>query len=461
MDGPVSRGEVRRAAWIIAGLVLAGVLLRAVVAFGVFGRMPLVSDAESYAVEATDWLAHGHPRAFYWPPGNTVLLLLSFGALGEGAFAARVATVLVSSLTVVFAAGIGGRLGGRRVAFATAATGALYVPAVLLCGQSYSQHLAGLCLVAVAYYGPLAVEEGRLHAFALGGLAFGVGAATRPSALSIAPVLVVFTVLAARSALRDRDSARASRIAVGAVCAALCAAVCVAPAVLHNRARGEGWTISTNSERNFFLGNNPYTPDYKTSHLAQRPMQMLPSDVQEYLRSFQERSSARAAMQREAMEYIAEHPLRTLYRIANRARAFWGFDYLATRVAQEHGGAASARAAPALLALEAGGFVVVMALVTCALVGLRGSIRGGWTPWLVALVLAYQAPYLIAFSGGTYHFPVMGLLWPFAALAAVRLHEEGLSWFARRIGFRGGVALGLLFAFQVEYAIQAARMASP
>lgn len=76
-------------------------------------------------------------------------------------------------------------------------------------------------------------------------------------------------------------------------------------------------------------------------------------------------------------------------------------------------------------------------------------------------MLAYQAPYLIAFSGGTYHFPVMGLLWPFAALAAVRLHEEGLSWFARRIGFRGGVALGLLFAFQVEYAIQAARMASP
>lgn len=461
MHDPVSARTARRASVLFVGLLLLAVALRGLSAFNLLGRVPLVSDAESFASEAVDWLAHGHPHPFYWPPGNTVLLVLFFRALGDAALAARLAMVLVSSLTVLFAALIARRLGGRRAMLATAALGALYMPAVLLCSQSYSQHLAGLCLVCVAYFGPLALRDDRALAYPPCGFFFGLGCLTRPSMLGIAPVLLVLALISLRAPWRARDLAHLRRIAVGLACAATCAAATLAPAVAHNHARGAGFTISTNNERNLFLGNNRFTPDYKTGHLGQRSVEELPADVRVYLLGFYERPDARKAMQREAVDYMRGHPLRTLYRIANRARAFWGFDYLATRVVQQHAQGRLKQAAPVLLALEAGTFVATMALAACAIVALRASMRRGFGLWLGALVLAYQIPYLIAFSAGTYHFPVMGLVWPFAGVAVAHVSREGLRPFAQRLGARGFAVLALLLAVQVEYAVQTAGMSSP
>jgi hypothetical protein len=226
-----------------------------------------------------------------------------------------------------------------------------------------------------------------------------------------------------------------------------------------NHRAGAGWTISTNNERNLFLGNNPYTPDYKTSHLGQRPLAELDPEAGRYLASFYARPDARAAMRRAALAYMAQHPARTALRTVNRATSFWGFDYLASREIQKwrsgRAGAAAAERAPAaggtspagwvLLGLEAGGYLATAAL---ALVALFGRRREGAGPeatraWLVALVLAYELPYTLAFSGGTYHFPVAPLLLPLAATAAVRWRD---AW---REVCRGGAACWALGAFAV------------
>jgi hypothetical protein len=71
---------------------------------------------------------------------------------------------------------------------------------------------------------------------------------------------------------------------------------------------------------------------------------------------------------------------------------------------------------------------------------------------LLLLAAAYQAPYAVAFSSGTYHHPVMGLLFPLAglALASWRDPEGALARARRSRGF--WAAAVLLVALQIEYA---------
>jgi hypothetical protein len=73
--------------------------------------------------------------------------------------------------------------------------------------------------------------------------------------------------------------------------------------------------------------------------------------------------------------------------------------------------------------------------------------------WLLGLVAAYEAPYAIAFSGGAYHFPVVPLLVPFAAMAVTRALERGSDGVGKLLSTKGTrVALAVFAAVQVQYA---------
>jgi 4-amino-4-deoxy-L-arabinose transferase-like glycosyltransferase len=416
----------------------AAVWLRAVVALVVLGGMPMVSDAREY-FDLGDLLTAGGPRgAYYWPPGESVVLAGAFALSGKSLLVARLVTIAESVAGVALTALLARALAGRRAARVAGWVGALYAPSVLLCGQTYSQHLASLCLVAVAYFGLRAGRERRLVFFALTGAALGLGCLTRPSMASVVPVVAV-TWWWTRGSVRGPALAVAIALAI------------VAPVLVHDAGTGAGWTLSTNNERNLFLGNNPYTPDYKTSHLGQRALEDLPADAREYLRSFYDRPDAREAMEHEALSYMASHPLRTAWRTLNRTTSFWGFDYLASREIQKSLDLGP-RAALPLLALEAGSYIAVLALAVVGFLGLRDLCDPGWRTWLVALALGYAAPYALAFSGGTYHFPVIPLVLPFAAVTLT----VGVR---RRMRTRSALAaLVVVACVQAQYAYHALRM---
>jgi 4-amino-4-deoxy-L-arabinose transferase-like glycosyltransferase len=314
---------------------------------------------------------------------------------------------------------------------------------VLLCGQTYAQHLASLCLAATAYFGLRAARERRLLHFALAGAALGLGCLTRPSMTSVAPVLAIAAWVAVR-----RGHSPALPTAAGALLAACAAVVVVMPAAAHNARAGAGWTLSTNNERNLFLGNNPYTPDYKTSHLGQRSLDELDVGTRAYLESFYDRPDARTAMRDEALTFIRAHPFRSALRTLNRATSFWGFDYLATREIQSWLGARTAPLLP-IFALEAGGYFVVAVLALLGILGKAGAGESAPRSWLLGLTLAYQAPYAIAFSGGAYHFPAMPLLMPFAGIAAA---EGTVGLKALLAGRAVRFALIAFALLQVQYA---------
>ena len=90
-----------------------------------------------------------------------------------------------------------------------------------------------------------------------------------------------------------------------------------------------------------------------------------------------------------------------------------------------------------------------MLLILAALLDPHAQPRRRATVWLVALVLAYQLPYGLAFSAGTYHFPVLALLLPLAGVGLVAVREGVLHRLLRRPAFL--VAVVVLLAIQVQY----------
>jgi hypothetical protein len=188
--------------------------------------------------------------------------------------------------------------------------------------------------------------------------------------------------------------------------------------------------------------------------LGQRSLEELDPAARTYLESFYARSDERAAMRRAAVEYMVHHPARTSLRTLNRATSFWGFDYLASREIQNWRGWGTGSTLP-LLALEGASYLAVAGLALVTLFAMRGTGNPAWRWWLVALALAYELPYSIAFSGGTYHFPVVPLLVPLAAVAATR---PARAWRSLRQSRAAWAALGVFAIIEAQYAYYAVTM---
>ena len=447
--------DPRAAYW--CALLGGAFLLRLLVAQVVLADMPLVSDSLSYSL--TGVALHEHfpgARAFFWPPGMPALLAGVYALLGSELWVSRLVACTLGTLQVALSTALARELlADPRGVRATGWLAALYPPAVLMSGQTYSQHLAGVALTALALFAMRLWRTGRTFDGACAGIAWGIGCATRPSMLSVGPALLS---LAAVAWWRGRARLAAApgwerRVAGGALLGVALAGAILAPVALHNRRHGAGATLSTNNEANFFYGNNPYTPHYKTSHLGQREASQLDPAVRDYLQRFRNAPDPRAAMRNEALRYIGEHPGITAWRSANRIRAFWGFDYLMARNIQLDRGLGTGWLL-ALTALEAGGYALVIALALVTLLCGAGELRrpAAWTA--LACVVAYQVPYALAFSAGTYHFPVMGLLFPFAGLAVAGDPRREPPWLRARSSRALWLALAIFVAIQIEYAIQ-------
>lgn len=437
--------------WLV--VLSVAVAVRAVVAVGLLRAMPLVSDALCYS-QMAERLLKSFPgeQAYYWPPGTAYFLLLFYRIFGASVVVARAATIAVSVASVAaITLGCERALGRPRAAWWVGWIAALYPPSIMMCGQPSSQHLVTLCLIVAAAALIAGWRRRRFGWWAVAGAALGLASLTRPSTLLMAPILIV-----AAGALALRRSQSGSRGAMLAAAAAgvACLAAVVGPVVLHNASHDAGPAISINNERNFFIGNNRYTPDYKTSHLAQRKSEKLDPQTRDYILRHTEKFDrpTRRAMVNEALGYIRHHKLRTLYRSLNRIRAFWGFDYLASRQVQLHYKLGMEKLGLLLLG-EAGGYAALMLLVLAGLTCTWGyfSPAGRWT--LLLMVLAYQLPYALAFSCGTYHFPVVWLLMPLAGGAMARLRDDTdqfLPLIRRRRVF--WIAAAVFALIQIEYA---------
>ncbi|MBI1726982.1 MAG: glycosyltransferase family 39 protein [Candidatus Rokubacteria bacterium] len=450
----LSSADAAPSAGFWCALLGSALALRLLIAYVVLGDMPLVSDAESYSLEAVALLDHfPGTQAYFWPPGMPYLLASVYALLGSELWVSRLVACTLGTAQVALSTALAREaLGDPRGVRAAGWLAALYPPAVLMSGQTYSQHLAGVSLTALAVCAIRLWRTSRPAAGGAAGTAWGIGCITRPSMLSAGPALLM---LGALGWLRERrtgepPSAWGRRLGAAMLGLGLAAAIAV-PIVRHNERHGAGATLSTNNEANFFYGNNPYTPHYKTSHFGQREPSQLDPAVRDYLARFRSAPDPRAAMKAEALRYIREHPGITAWRTANRIRAFWGFDYLMARHVQLNLELGTGWLL-ALTAVEAGGYALVLSLALVTLLCGWGELRRPAALAALVAAFAYQAPYALAFSGGTYHFPVMGLLFPFAGLAAARDLRNEQPWVRARSSRSFWVTLSTFVAIQFEYA---------
>ena len=463
-----------------------GLALRLLVAVVWLGSLPMHGDAADYFSEAVG--LHEGTReavAYYWPPGTTYLLATLFKFTGPSETAARVLMAVLGSLQILVIGWLGRELTGQlRTGRVAAWIAALYPPVVLFTWQCGSQHLSAFCLTMVALYGLRTWRFPSFKNVMLLGLTLGLGCLARPSMLSIvaaAPLLAAWLWFKWSCVPHEPEYGTGPMpqrpklwVAAAAWAAALTiAALCLAPTALYNARHGGGWTLSTNNERNFFIGNNPHTPWYKTGHMAQRQLSELSPDAQTYLKAAYAAPNRRARMSQLAWEHIRQEPALFVLRTANRARAFWGFDYIASRTYQaslksagESSGMLTKAKVGGLLLLEAGGYLAVMLLATAGLLAGWNQQRSAIQWWLLGLTVMYAAPYGLAFAAGTYHFPVIGLLIPFAAIGWTTLaNGHGPQAFLTRVRqtfwqHRATFwATCLLLAVQAEYLYFAVRYA--
>ncbi|MFZ1937373.1 MAG: hypothetical protein WCB27_19580 [Thermoguttaceae bacterium] len=454
-------------------LVLVAVAVRIVVAFGLFGDLSQISDALCYADQARHMVAGTWNYPNFWPAGRSIALVPFFWAFGTSEAVVKANAITFDIGCVLMAAVLGHIvLRKRSAARLTGWIAVVYPPMVMLSGCSYTNNVTMLSmllfssLAIVACRTCLKNKFASLAAWFVSGCALGCAILNRPSAQTVlffAGVCWIGLMIvrwAKPRLVRFAEHVSWKMLWGSGIVFLLGLLGCVFPVLKHNASLNAGWVLSVNNEMNCLLGNNPYTPHYKTWQFGQGHAFVRP-EFQTYMSSFRGKNVPRSAMIREAIRYICERPDIFLLRTVNRIRAFWGFEYEASGNVHEQWAASSGgemtrwkkAEASALFCAEAGGYCLVMCLAIAGLFLFRKGMDGRFVAFFIAIIFAYQLPYAITHCNGRFHTPLMGFIFCFAALA---LDEARLGraagWPALIKKTWYWVAIIVFFLVQIEYA---------
>lgn len=430
-----------------AGAVAVGLALR-VAALVLLSRFPFVGDERSYFVMAGQLL----DRVKFtpdWPPGLPYYLALFHSFLGRSQVVAMAAMVpwYLAFSAVLFALVM--RIGGRRPANIALWVFAVYPTFIYHSIVPLTQLPVAACLLLVALL--LLVLRGRRSLSIPVGIGAALGAAVlmRPSVVFLALGVPVFIAVRWRSV-------RGGLVALGV------AAVLVAPWLLKVRAMtGDLVFVNYATSRNLYIGNNEWTPLYKTwwfgSHdeAGAVPREFSAEDAR--IRALPAAEEERAYRDL-AADHIQSAPGRFALRTLNRIRTYFAFDTYAGTVLIKFNKLPQALGL-AVIALDALFYIALMALSLVAFRAPRGLGTGRVTrATLLWIVAAYAVPYWVAFSHPTYHIPVVPLLAiPGVVLLAQAAGMDSRALSAARESLRSrrsiAIALAIFVAVQVEWAL--------
>ncbi|MFI5316519.1 MAG: hypothetical protein ACHQ6T_12525 [Myxococcota bacterium] len=378
-------------------------------------HVPLVADAKSYH-EMGVAIARGESFEPYYPPGLSLLQAPLCALLGAGELVARAEMIGCWLAASFLLRGCTRALAGERAANLAVTCFALYPTSIWLSVEPLTQVPAAACLLAIAWLAPALAERPRLLPSLGLGLATAELALIRPSSL---PFLV-----AVPSYLLLRSAGARSALLVTAI-----ALLPVGAWLARAHAMTGRWVpINDANALNLFYGNNPYTPLYKTwwfgSHAAGEPG--VPREFTELAeRIAAEPPALRERSYRdEALAHIRARPDLFALRTANRVRAFFALDWSTGGWLRVYG-LAPTSAALAVTAVEALFYLSIAAAVILSAVAPPAAGPARARLWEMAgASLLYAAPYFVAFSHPTYHFPVVALGIAAAAAFAERVGSE-------------------------------------
>lgn len=412
-------------------------------------RTPFTSDAADY-VEAANRLLRGVHFVPYWPSGLP-LYLAGWLAIGAGELGLRAAMLLFWALLAWGIWRVACELGFARWAWALMLLLAVMPASVHLSIEPLTQQPVAALLTDALALALAVVRRHRWPDAALLGLSLGWMILVRPSAMSLLITIPAMCLFA------DWVENGGIWWAGGAVAVSL-GLVAVGGWMLRAHTLSGAWMINSSNGLNFYDGNNPWTPLYKTWYFGSHAKPGSPESLQyPGFTAVLDRVNqlpplaASAEFQRLAIENIRQHPGTFLLRTSNRMRCFFGFPTF-TSLNLRSSGALGRRLFPMSLALEAAVYLILVGPAVFWIASASGAFWRRWEAWLfLASVVLYAVPYFISMSHPTYNYPVvmpLALIGAFAWIRTVR---------AERVRWRGWIAVGVLLAIQVEWVVQSAR----
>jgi 4-amino-4-deoxy-L-arabinose transferase-like glycosyltransferase len=385
---------------------VAVVLFAAAAAWAAFavavGDYPPVSDQREYH-QAGMRLAAGlgltYPNGALYvhshPPLYPIFLGLIYAA-GGGAVAVRAVQLALALATLALAYFTARRAFGVRVAKASLAAGALYLPTAFYLSQLYSEILFTFLLVAAAYLFLVGLERRRGLAICLGsGLLLGAAGLTRGVALAVALVLA-FYMLLRRGPAFGRRLAKAAAVALG-----VAAAVAPWSAYVY-RETGRAVLVDTKSAVVFYFGNCENTPMHHSWDIINGDV-VQPAGIEQARDRFESSRLYFAG----ALKYIAGHPGRTVLRFVSKFADTWEVDRMFA--AGYAAGYLPGARKPFIYACLAAELAASAAALVAFWVALVLMPAGAWRGLAWAATVATAFAYAATLSHPHYHYPLMVL----------------------------------------------------
>ena len=422
-----------------------GLLIRLVVLM-MFVRFPLADDALSYHEVALQ-LLRGENFSPYWPPGLPCWLAFFYQILGTSEVVGRVSMLLFYLLFSAFIFLLIRNLSSTRMANMTVLFFSVFPMFILHSVDTQTQLPTATCLVGIAYLSLQIITRPKGWHIVVLGLMLALLVLTRASTiplLALIPGYLYFKTRNWRTALTPF----------------LIGSVLVGGWIFKAHTMTGRWImINEANSKNFFLGNNPYTPLYRTwwfgSHKKGEPG--VPPAYTEMVANIirQSPEGNDQLFLKSALNHMVTRPDLFLVRTANRIRNYFAFytftgSYLI-----------KAYSVPKVLGwLVIGGdalfYWVIMLAAIRYLCGLHLTSPPLETIlFLLLLGASYAGPYWISFSHPTYHFPIVPLLAVLAALffqKKITLTDKDGGWFpSGRRKFLFLMSALIFFYVQIEW----------
>lgn len=405
----------------VFALIGIGLLIR-IGALIMLAQFPLASDALSYHKMALQ-LLHNESFSPFWPPALPYFLSFIYFIFGTSEMIGRASMLLFYlffSFTVFW---LTKEISSIKTANLTVLVFTIFPTYIFHSVETYTQLPTATYLVIVAYLMVLINKKPHWAYPILLGVILGLLILTRASSIILLGLIPLYIIIKTRKFSY-------------ALIPVLVSFAIVFSWIGKVHQMTERWIMVNEANSvNFFIGNNSYTPLYKTwwfgSHGEGDPE--VPTAYREMLsniRSNPPQIRDKLFLQA-ALNHITSRPDLFLIRTINRIRNYFAFDTF-TGSALISSYSSNKFLGLIVIFLDAMFYCAIMLLATRYMFELHLTLSQiEYIILLLLLAVGYAAPYWLSFSHPTYHFPVIPLFGILAAILITRVIESKqnkISW---------------------------------
>lgn len=397
--------------WTFHYTIILGTLIRLIALVWVSSLPSLIGDPLEYQQMAKRLLSHIGFEPF-WPPGLPYYLVVLFSFFGEAEFVARVGMILWYWLLALGIFLLTKKIANRKTANISIFLFTIFPTFIYHSVTPLTQLPMAALLVAAAFFAIQFKSKIQWGSSIFLGSILGFATLIRPSTVLLVVMLPLYLFVITR---------KTRHCLLIVVSALLVISVWIFKAY---DLTGKFVMINYSNSMNFFLGNNPWTPLYKTWYLGSHPsedpqFEALRENIKKNSLAIQDKLHTQYAV-----NHILARPDLFFLRSVNRLRNFFAFDtYTGSALIKEYG--INKIMGLGIIALDAFFYlsIALFALLFFVIPYNKFNDQSGVIIFLI-IIVGYSLPYWISFSHPTYHFPIVPLLGILSAISSMRLLSE-------------------------------------